>query len=250
MLSFAATPAFAQVPPPPFALNNAYDNDFSWFGYSTFSTNVAYGAWSNCPVLSPNTGTPTTSNPRCLATTANGNDAFQNSGWDNNVPSSSYFSETWPEFCTIVNPTEMQCTVNTSMVGAFSGSVTFHREGATNNWFANPLNPANTIKLLTSSGGPEYGFMVYGGVLQFSSGTPSANTFVGGKIASWGYNLPSYISPPSLFPNVVYAPSEHAYLVITESYYISNSQVSNAQILSLIGTAPYLTTMPTPAGFT
>ena len=125
--------------------------------------------------------------------------AFQNSGWDNNVPSSSYFSETWPEFCTIVNPTEMQCTVNTSMVGAFSGSVTFHREGATNNWFANPLNPANTIKLLTSSGGPEYGFMVYGGVLQFSSGTPSANTFVGGKIASWGYNLPSYISPKS-FP--------------------------------------------------
>lgn len=244
---FLAAPAFAHAPPSSsFTLNGVYDNDFVWFGFNLFGTNVAYGAWSNCPVPS---GNPPTSNPRCLVKTANGNDAFANSGWDNNVPSSSYFSETWPEICTITNPTVMRCTVNTAMVGPFSGSVTFHREGATNNWFANPQNPANTIKLLTSTGSSEYGFVVYGGVLQFGGYTPSANNFLGGKIASWGYNFPAYVSSSS-FPNAVYVPSEHAYLAITESYYISSSPLHNSAIISLIGTAPYLPLVPTPAGFT
>ena len=254
LAALAMTPAYAAAPPLSrartsngFALNS-YENAFYWFGFDLFGTNIAYGNWSNCPVY--NGAVPAAaSNPRCLAQTANGNTAYQNSGWDSNAPDSSPFNNFY-----FVTPTVMETSLSISSYEGVTtaGNITFVLASVNATgysfWFANPLAAHNVVQLYDLTGS-SIGFVREGGYLVFK-GTPGPTSFVSGVINEWSYR---YTTAPTTvgtttyqYVNAVYVQSQHAYLALTGVHYLSASVLSESQLAQIINTTPYLGTSPAP----
>ena len=225
LTAFFAAPAYAQAPstftPSTFTIN-PYANVFLWFGYNTYGTNVPYGTWSNCP-YDP-TMTPTA---LCSAT------ALGNAAWDLNTQ--SYLTSATSTFTLTSTSTLTETFASINHGTPSTVTITYHKEGSSGRWFANPRN-----SVITFSGS----FVYWGGVLMFS-GTPSASTFVSGTFEEWAYVTPAtYNASPSVYPDAVYVPSQGAYLALTSVVYASASPLTTAQINSLISNVPYLGVNP------
>ncbi|MDG6921291.1 MAG: hypothetical protein JRN59_07165 [Nitrososphaerota archaeon] len=247
---FIGAPVYAARPSSSFAVPQMYANFFYWFGDNGFNTNVTFGSWSNCPVASGwlPSGYPTT-NAECLATTASGNNAFVNSGWDSNIactpnPSTAPCQSFTLEGNTLI-ATNIACFVNDQFAVLGCISMMFHHEKNTSNveeWIANPENPQNSLTL--NSSGVVIGSITMGGYLNFA-GPPSASTFVKASLQEWSYRTPSfYAMHKSTLSDAVYAPSAQGYLVLTGIWDLSAAPLSTAQMTALIGSTQYLPAAP------
>jgi hypothetical protein len=243
-------PVYAARQSSTFAVPQMYANFFYWFGDSGFGTNVTFGSWSNCPVASGwlPSGYPTT-NAECLATTASGSNAFQNSMWDSNLMCTSDPSTAPCQSFTLegntLNATDIACFVNDNFAVLGCISMIFHQEKNTSNmeeWIANPENPQNSLTL--NSSGVAIGTITMGGYLNFN-GPPSASTFVNASLQEWSYRTPSfYAMNQNTLPDAVYVPSAQGYLVLTGIWDLSAATLSTAQMTALIGSTQYLPAAP------
>ncbi len=270
-LGFTAAPALASPPTSITMVGTPYNNVFLWFGVNNFADNVPFGTWSNCPY-----GSTLTSTSLCSST------ALTNADWDsNNVgytgncdPSSGY-----SDWCLTLSGNELTisqfvfvdplfCSVglncfSPSYFPTATGSVTFHRDGNSGMWKANPLK--NEVSSTLSSAacadqaltalcnGTPYAINYMGGTLVFD-GTPSASTFVSGNITQWSYITPLAYntfqsacvshSGTSCLPDAVYVPSQKAYLILTSIDSLSSTSLSPAQLNQLILSTGYLNTQP------
>lgn len=251
LLAAAPVAAAAQPTSNTFYVPQIYLNFFYWFGDNGFGTNVAYGAWSNCPVYGGSTSY-LANNPQCLVETANGNDAFQNSGWDSNIAcSSSPSSSPCQEFILKGNTltgVDLACFVNDKGAQIGCISMVFHgerRQGGVTMWIANPENPSNSLSL-TDSSGSVIGEILMGGTLIFN-GMPGATTFVSGSLQEWSYRTTAfYSSHSSQLPDAFYVPQQQAYLILTGIWDMSATPLTLTQMNSLVTSTMYLP--PAPLG--
>lgn len=242
-------PVSASQPSSNFRVNPMYDNYFYWFGENGFNTNVAFGAWSNCPVmpdwLSSSPQSYPTSNPACLVATANGNNAFQNSGWDSNAEG-GLGNYAYQDFTLSGNTLEVPgiCFINDQFVQIGCVAMVFHGEHSTssNVWIANPENPANSMQLADSNG--VYGKILLGGVAVFS-GIPGESTFVSLTVQEWSYRTPaSYAANSGAMPDAIFVPNQQAYLQLTGVWYFTPAPLSSAAMTSLVQTTAPLPSSP------
>ena len=126
---------------------------------------MPFGTWSNCPY------DPALSPAKFCSHTA-----LSNAGWDLN--SQTYFTTQTRTFSLEGNIlVEQPAFISTP--GTQSGDVIFVQQGSSGTWLADPAQNKITLSNPTINATAPYGFVEWGGVLQFS-GTPSAGTFVSG----------------------------------------------------------------------
>ncbi|MDA8040373.1 MAG: hypothetical protein M0Z69_14735, partial [Actinomycetota bacterium] len=203
-----------------------YANAFLWFGYNTYNTNLPFGTWSNCP-YDPS-ATPTST---CSAT------ALSNASWDLNDP--TYLTPQTRSFV-LTSPSTLVESFGTLNQGVTeSGSITYDSQGG-GSWVAAPAS--NTIESYSSSwdnGATPYGFVNWGGTLNFS-GTPSASTFTNGTLYEWSYITSAYYNAnSSTYPDALWVSNENAYLALTSVVFLSSTTLTSSEIGTLDGSTYY-----------
>ena len=213
---------------------NPYANAFLWFGYNTYSSNVPFGTWSNCPYSPGNT----------IVTVFCNTTALSNANWD--VNTQSYLTSSTKTFTyngtTLV---EHFGSLNTPPP-LISNTITFTNSG-NGVWTANPAN--NRLITYNSVTSTPYGFILWGGNLTFS-GMPSQVNFTKGTLYEWSYiNTGNYLNNTATYPDAVYVPSENAYLALTSVVSLSANVLTGPQIKSLVSNTPYLGPYPGTTAF-
>ena len=213
---------------------NPYANAFLWFGYNTYSSNVPFGTWSNCPYSPGNT----------IVTVFCNTTALSNANWD--VNTQSYLTSSTKTFTyngtTLV---EHFGSLNTPPP-LISNTITFTNSG-NGVWTANPAN--NRLITYNSVTSTPYGFILWGGNLTFS-GMPSQANFTEGTLYEWSYIYTgNYLNNTATYPDAVYVPSENAYLALTSVVSLSANALTGPQIKSLVSNTPYLGPYPGTTAF-